>query len=51
MRKKKKVEVIEEKKPERNIIKLGNQEFVICPKCGWQHNVEDTKCRFCGSKM
>lgn len=35
----------------RNIIKLGKQEFVICQKCGWQHNVEETRCRFCGSKM
>ena len=54
----KKTIILEEKKevnikvkPARNIIKLGNDEYVICPKCGWQHNVKETRCRFCGSKM
>lgn len=33
------------------VIKKGVQEFVICPKCGWQHGYGTKKCRFCGKKI
>ena len=33
------------------VIKKGVQEFVICPKCGWQHTYGTVKCRFCGGKI
>ena len=41
--------VVEEKPVE--VIKKGEQEFVICPKCGWQHPYGTTRCRFCGGKV
>lgn len=38
---------------ERNgeIIKKGEQTFIICPKCGWQHTIDTVECRFCGAKL
>lgn len=45
----KKATVIEEAPKE--VIKKGVQEFIICPKCGWQHAYGTPKCRFCGKKL
>lgn len=45
----KKATVVEEAPKE--VIKKGEQEFVICPRCGWQHKYGTTKCRFCGKKL
>lgn len=43
------------KKPvvEENIevIKKGEQEFIICPKCGWQHKFGTEKCPYCGKVL
>lgn len=33
------------------VIKKGEQEFIICPKCGWQHKFGTEKCRFCGKVL
>ena len=33
------------------VIKKGEQEFIICPKCGWQHKFGTEKCRFCGKGL
>jgi len=33
------------------VIKKGVQEFIICPKCGWQHKFGTEKCRFCGKVL
>lgn len=33
------------------IIKKGEQTFVICPKCGWKHTADTEKCRFCGAEL
>lgn len=41
--------VIEE--PKAEVIKKGKQEFVVCPKCGWKHTPDTTRCRFCGAKI
>ena len=52
--KKEKPVVVEEVKVEEKpieVIKKGDQEFVICPKCGWQHPYGTTHCRFCGGKI
>lgn len=43
--KKKKVEVVNE------VIKKGEQEFIICPKCGWQHKFGTKKCPYCGKVL
>ena len=43
-------EIKAEEKPVE-VIKKGEQEFVICPKCGWQHPYGTTRCRFCGGKI
>ena len=43
-------EIKAEEKPVE-VIKKGEQEFVICPKCGWQHPAGTTRCRFCGGKV
>ena len=45
----KKATVIEKAPVE--VIKKGEQEFVICPRCGWQHTADTVKCRFCGKKL
>ena len=42
---------VKETKPEREIIKKGDKEFIICPRCGWQHSATETRCRFCGKKL
>lgn len=44
---------ISPKKVERHgeIIKKGEQTFVICPKCGWKHTIDTEKCRFCGAEL
>ena len=44
---------VEAEKPVETVevIKKGDQEFVICPKCGWQHPYGTTRCRFCGGKI
>lgn len=33
------------------VIKKGDKEFVICPKCGWKHTPDTKRCRFCGAKI
>jgi ribosomal protein L40E len=33
------------------IITVGKKQFVICPKCGWKHTLEEEKCRFCGQTL
>ncbi len=38
-------------KPAAEVIKKGDQEFVICPKCGWKHPAGTTHCRFCGGRI
>lgn len=38
-------------KPVAEVIKKGDKEFVICPKCGWKHTADTKKCRFCGAKI
>ncbi len=43
-------EVIKEEKV-AEVIKKGKQEFVVCPKCGWKHTPDTTRCRFCGAKI
>lgn len=43
------IEKNEEKPVE--VIKKGDQEFVICPKCGWKHEAGTKRCRFCGKKI
>ena len=52
----KKVEkpVVEEKHIEEKpveVIKKETKEFVECPKCGWKHTPDTTRCRFCGAKI
>lgn len=47
----KKPEVVITEKPAVEVIKKGDQEFVICPKCGWKHPAGTTRCRFCGGKI
>lgn len=42
---KKKVDV------ECEVIKKGEQEFIICPKCGWQHKFGTEKCPYCGKVL
>lgn len=37
--------------PQKEVIKKGNQEFVVCPKCGWKHTPDTKRCRFCGVKI
>ena len=39
------------KEAPKEVIKKGVQEFVICPRCGWQHAYGTEKCRFCGKKL
>ena len=39
------------KEAPKEVIKKGDKEFVICPKCGWKHTPETKKCRFCGAKI
>lgn len=38
-------------KPVAEVIKKGEKEFAICPKCGWKHTPDTKKCRFCGAKI
>lgn len=45
------VKVVEVPAEPKEVIKKGNQEFVVCPRCGWHHTPDTTKCRFCGSKI
>ena len=47
---KKQTVVVKEKelKPNIEVLTLGTDKFIICPKCGWQHVYEEEKCRFCG---
>lgn len=33
------------------IIKKGKQTFIVCPKCGWKHSIDEKTCRFCGAKL
>lgn len=42
--------VVKEKelKPSVEVITLGEDKYIICPKCGWQHVYTEEKCRFCG---
>lgn len=51
VRKKIVLEPTVEVKPEREVVKKGDQEFIICPRCGWQHSATETRCRFCGKKL
>ena len=44
-----KKEVVEE--PKAEVIKKGEQEFVVCPKCHWVHTPDTKRCRFCGAKI
>ena len=46
-----KEKVIKVVKKKGEIIKKGNQTFVKCPKCGWIHNIDTVKCRFCGAEL
>lgn len=45
--------VVKKETKERNgeIIKKGEQTFIKCPKCGWIHTIDTTKCRFCGAEL
>lgn len=42
--------VVKEKelKPNVEVLTLGTDKYIICPKCGWQHVYTEEKCRFCG---
>lgn len=46
-----KKEVVKVVKKKGEIIKKGEQTFVICPKCGWKHTADTVKCRFCGAEL
>lgn len=48
---KKTVKVEAPKEVVAEVIKKGVKEFVICPKCRWQHKAGTEKCRFCGKKL
>ena len=50
-RKKKAVETPKEKQIKAEIVTKGTKQFLICPKCGWQHPFEEEKCRFCGQTL
>lgn len=47
----KKVELPKTDEPKAEVIKKGEKEFVVCPKCGWKHTPDTTRCRFCGAKI
>jgi len=33
------------------VIKKGEKEFSICPKCGWVHPYGTKKCPYCWAKI
>ena len=45
-----KKDIVVEEAP-KEVIKKGVQEFIICPRCGWQHSGDTVRCRFCGKKL